>query len=176
MIKRRTKTRTIRERFGEKIQVDFDSGCWIFIGSILDTGYGSFWWDENEENVTAHVAAYRLFLGPIPSDKWVLHSCDVRRCVNPNHLSLGTPSENTMDAVRRDRWHTGDRHWRRKDPQRSAQHSPNRKLSDEQIQDILTSGDTKADLAKRHDIGVRHVFKILSDHRGRVQRSDSNSI
>lgn len=67
--------------------------------------------------------AYELFVAPIPAEMDVLHSCDVRNCVNPAHLRLGTQSENNRDRQERNPWSKnpkrfnlpkGDSHYNRK--------------------------------------------------------------
>ena len=77
-----------------------ECGCWLWTGSIAGTGYGDF---RMGRHYLAHRAAYEAFVGPIPKGMHVLHKCDVRSCVNPNHLFVGTNQENIIDSVRKGR-------------------------------------------------------------------------
>lgn len=77
------------------------SGCWIWDGAIGKAhGYGVAW---DGKYVRAHRLGYKLFVGDIPSGMHVLHRCDVRSCVNPSHLFLGTQLDNMRDMVSKGR-------------------------------------------------------------------------
>jgi HNH endonuclease len=58
----------------------------------------------------AHIFSYETFVGPVPKNKFVLHTCDIRCCVNPKHLYIGTKKQNTQDCIKRDRFQMGTRH------------------------------------------------------------------
>jgi len=74
-------------------------------------GYGSFSFinDGQRERQQAHRMAWQLYLGPIPAHLAVLHKCDNPRCVNPEHLFLGTNEDNRADCVAKDRQAKGSR-------------------------------------------------------------------
>lgn len=76
--------------------VNKTEACWLWTGSITWDGYGRF-----GKYDTAHRAAYRALVGPIPSDLQVDHLCCTRNCVNPAHLELVTFAENIQRAVER---------------------------------------------------------------------------
>lgn len=90
---------TIEERFWARtIKTET---CWLWDGQKNESGYGLF--KLNWKVVRAHRLAYELTNGPIPGGLVVLHSCDVRACINPAHLSLGTRPDNLRDAQRKGR-------------------------------------------------------------------------
>ena len=90
-----------RERLMAKAVPD-ESGCLVWVGSTSpQTGYGFFVLSGRVHS--AHRASFLLFKGPIPEGMQVMHSCDVRACVNPDHLSLGTHRDNMADMVRKGR-------------------------------------------------------------------------
>ncbi len=89
-----------RALFRKKYRVNPLNGCWEWLG-LLQSGYGYLF--AFGKVVRAHRFSFELFSGPIPADLMVLHRCDNRRCVNPNHLFLGDAGDNMRDCIAKKR-------------------------------------------------------------------------
>lgn len=79
------------------------SGCWIWTGALKGKGYANTGTYRNTQR--GHRVTWELRNGPIPKGLMVLHRCDVRCCVNPDHLFLGTARDNILDAIAKGRAH-----------------------------------------------------------------------
>lgn len=76
--------------------VSIQDGCWNWIGASLPRGYGRFYFRGKPRY--AHRVSLELHGVEVPDGLNVLHACDNPRCVNPNHLSVGTQQDNMRDA------------------------------------------------------------------------------
>lgn len=83
--------------------VEKTDSCWNWAGGKAGNGYGCVGAGDGSAYVLTHRAAWMLTNGPIPDGMWVLHTCDNRLCVNPDHLYLGDRSQNMKDAHERGR-------------------------------------------------------------------------
>lgn len=89
------------ERFWQKVQRRHE-GCWVWTGALQRDGYAHFT-NAAQKTISAHRFSYELHVGPIPEGMDLLHSCDTRSCINPEHLRPGTHHENMMEMIHKGR-------------------------------------------------------------------------
>ena len=122
--------------------------CWLWTGYCNKKGYGQFRIDGKV--VIAHRWSHEQHIGPIPFGLFVRHKCDVRNCVNPDHLEVGTHQENMNDMVERGR---------HGDPLR------NFKLTADDvkfIRVIRVFGFNCYELAKMYSVGATTMQRVLN--------------
>ena len=78
-----------------------ETGCWLWERATTHNGYGQI--SIGGKIMIAHRYSWELHGGHIPDGLCVLHKCDVRCCVNPDHLWLGTQKDNSQDALKKGR-------------------------------------------------------------------------
>jgi hypothetical protein len=120
------------EKFFHSIEPEPMSGCWLWTGATTG-GYGQFYHKGKQHR--AHRLSYEMHKGEVPEGADVCHKCDVRCCVNPDHLFIGTRKDNMQDCVTKGRIATGSRHGRSK-------------LSEDDVRFIRDSKMTGVALAK----------------------------
>jgi hypothetical protein len=76
-----------------KIEVDYDTGCWLWLGEKNRNGYGRAWWKG--QRFMVHRLVWMLLGRPLDDDKILDHLCSVRNCCNPTHMSAVTHQHNT---------------------------------------------------------------------------------
>ncbi len=157
-------------RFWPKVKKS--DGCWEWQGKPNPDGYGAFYLGRDEygkrRSTPAHRASWLIHHGEIPVGLEVLHTCDVRHCVRPDHLFLGTQKQNIQDALAKGRMATGDRHGQRLHPESVArgEHSGKSKLTEEQVREIRYLKNVKRIkaevLADRFGVYVTRIYKIAN--------------
>src|SRR5947209_4842131 len=83
------------------IRVDQETGCHLWQGSVSPNGYGVV--NFHGRTQSAHRNAWEELMGEIPAGLNILHSCDVKTCINIEHMSLGSQQQNMDDKVVRGR-------------------------------------------------------------------------
>ena len=132
-----------------------NDGCWLWKGALNHGGYGVFGTKASPVlggQVRAHRAAYELRVGRIPQGQLVLHRCDIRNCVNPGHLFLGSHADNMRDMSRKQR--------------RAGERNPKAKLTEEDVLVIrkLRGVETCATLAVRYKVSPGTISSVWARH------------
>lgn len=147
------------ERFWNKVNRAGPDACWLWKASLGTNGYGLI--GVNGRTVTASRFAYELANGPIPPDRFVLHTCDNRACVNPAHLFLGDARTNSLDMVSKGRHgaSTSPDQWARGERQGGA------KLTSEQVlairSEYAAGKVSMSQLAKKYGVCTPHVWALI---------------
>lgn len=84
---KRIRAKPTKEEMRNRSEED-ESGCWLWQGHVGVNGYGER--GSGGRRFYVHRLSYELFKGEIPAGMLVHHLCEVRRCVNPDHLELRT--------------------------------------------------------------------------------------
>lgn len=98
----------IKNRLLSKKNIDVN-GCWIWFGCVNENDYGVI--RAKRKNYLAHRLSFEIFNNCNPEGKFVCHSCDQPLCINPNHLFLGTQTDNMLDAKQKKRMKSGEKHY-----------------------------------------------------------------
>ena len=131
------------------IKVNKTDTCWLWTASVLSCGYGSF--HLNSHRYPAHRLAYMFTYGDIPAGMFVCHACDVRNCVRPEHLWLGTQKDNIHDAVAKGRFYQG------------GAVSPQRQARGNQIPQAVATPDLVRAIRRRYAEGQTVIVHLARE-------------
>lgn len=135
-------------------RVKVSGECWLWMGRKNHSGYGRL--SVNGKDVKTHRIMYEWFWSPIPDDGVVCHACDIRNCVNPQHLWVGTRQQNQEDMRKKGRSAIGVR-------------NPMAKLDPDKVKEIRSLKGTmlQREIATRFGVTQELVGKV---HRGEIWR------
>ncbi len=135
--------------------------CWPWKGPVTSSGYGKF--RINNKAETASRISWIIHKGTIPNGMFVLHTCDVRTCCNPDHLFLGTKKDNSRDMVKKGRCPI------------SRENKKNPKISTQQVQEIIqrcfTNREQQNKVALDYGItpqAVRYIIQKAEAEYGKI--------
>jgi hypothetical protein len=139
------------ERFWSK--VNKTDSCWLWGAGCDTAGYGLIRRGEKRGTITTHRASWIINKGPVPKGLCVLHNCpngDNRKCINPNHLWLGTADENMKDRNSKNRQAKGEK-------------IGNSKLTEDAINEIraLSKIISGRKIAKLFSVGKTTIQEVL---------------
>lgn len=133
-----------REPFEDCYKVD-KRGCWIWQRAMMPNGYGQKWHLGKFDG--AHRVSWIIHRGPLKKGVFVLHRCDVRKCVNPNHLFIGTQKENLLDMAKKER-----------------STSKFTAAQVEEMKELRKSGSTFKDIGEAFGVRKQTVHNIVNGH------------
>lgn len=130
-----------------RIVRDDATGCWLWTGILKTGGYGVI--KVRGKNVATHRASYEAFVGAIPDGTFVLHRCDVRHCINPDHLFLGSQTDNMRDMVSKDRM-----------ADCKGERNPRSALTPQQVLEIRRSTAPRPQLAREYGVTNQSIRAV----------------
>ena len=144
------------ERFWKKVDRREPDECWPWLGGLGNKGYGKIKLQGTRIDVQAHLMAFELANGLLPSGKVVCHTCDNPPCCNSRHLWAGTHRDNQLDMISKGRQRSGA-------SDRWGTRNPRAKLTDEQlllVRRMINGGLGNTEIAKSFPV-THHTISLI---------------
>jgi len=145
--------KTLEEIF-DNYTIDKTTNCWNWNRAIDSSGYGAVKYCGKKHNV--HRLVWMLLHDNLEKGICVCHKCDNRKCINPDHLFIGTQSDNMKDCVNKGRYFSN--------VIRGEKNSWS-KLSSKQVIEIRQLKESKKisnkEIAKQYKVGYTAISKII---------------
>lgn len=146
--------RSYADKFNDFVSKGPD--CWLWVGRVCRNGYGRFG-IAGCRDVLAHRAAFALSGGGLSENEVVCHRCDVKLCVNPAHLWLGTQSDNIQDMLQKNRANP---------PRELRNHRCKLTAQDVAlVREARKLGVSAHLLAERFEVRANHIWRIARGER-----------
>ena len=142
------KNGTLLERFNENYSICKETGCWEWTGCFTYSGYGRMMF--NYQNYRAHRLSYILHYGEILDEMVICHKCDNKKCVNPEHLFIGTVLDNVKDRVQKGRTARNEK-------------SGLVKLTNKQVEQIRKRKMSLSLMAKKYNVAESTIVRIVTN-------------
>ena len=127
-----------------------NTGCWLWLWAVHSEGYGYV--RIGKRGTRVHRVMYEHHSGDIPDGLCVCHKCDVRSCVNPAHLFLGTVGDNNRDMTEKGRRAKGEAMGSAKLTERDVR----------QIRVLLAEGKVQEAIARRYKVTHQNISAIAT--------------
>ena len=146
----------LREKLEQNRIIDKDTGCWHWMKHVANTGYGQIYDAMTGKLFSTHRIAMVIYSGFVESDdrlKLVCHKCPIRNCFNPDHLYVGTASDNMYDksAAGNSKYNRGERSGRTHLTEKDVV----------EIRRLFAKGDLQKDLAIQFGVADRTICAIV---------------
>lgn len=133
--------------FAERSKLNAQTGCVEWTRYVAETGYGTV--KHRGKQYSAHRFAWMNKHGPVPNGMVICHKCDNRRCINVDHLFLGTTLDNVQDKISKGRLRVA-----------KGEESGTSKLSVEQVKQIMLDKRPQRLIAQNHGVSQATVSLI----------------
>lgn len=142
------------KEFMKRVEFDTNGGCWLWSGLTSVYGYGL---SRTRGVTTAYRLSVLLFRGERALNDVLMHKCDVRCCVNPDHLTWGTQGDNMRDAASKGRL--------KNIPPLASRENGRGKLTPQQVEKVKarrSSGEILRTIAKDYEVSIATISLICS--------------